>query len=246
MANVKYVLGLLTGIVIATAAAAQAQTPSPATEKFFANVNVGGQLASRTIDYSYVLPTLVNKETATLSGSQAVNRGLTIDFGGGYRVWNDVFAGLVIAWYHDSETAGTSTSVPDILFFNRPKIVTGSTADLGRTELAIAPHAVWAMALTDNIDITFAAGISFVRLSQDIVGSFTVPENTQNVTLNATTETGSGVGPFAQVDFIYNLGKPLWALGGFVRYAGAKVDLDTVQDLNVGGVQVGGGIRLRF
>jgi hypothetical protein len=44
---------------------------------------------------------------------------------------------------------------------------------------------------------------------------------------------------------IYNL-KTRYAVGGYVRYAGAKVDLPSANDLNVGGMQAGGGIRLRF
>ena len=65
--------------------------------------------------------------------------------------------------------------------------------------------------------------------------NFDVPANTQTVNPVTTTETGSGVGPFGQVDVIYNL-KPRYGVGGYVRYAGAKVDLDSVPDANIGGL----------
>ena len=37
-----------------------------------------------------------------------------------------------------------------------------------------------------------------------------------------------------------------YGLGGFVRYAGGKVDLPSVPNLTVGGVQVGGRMRFWF
>ena len=110
--------------------------------------------------------------------------------------------------------------------------------------MAIAPHVTWARPLTDNFDISFSAGIAFIHVSQDLVGNFDIAPP-QNITILQTSETGNGVGPYAQVDVIYNL-KTRYGVGGYVRYAGAKVDLPSAADTNIGGLQVGGGIRLRF
>ena len=142
MSNVKIVLGLCAGIALCSASV-YAQTPSPATDKFFLNVNVGGQLATRTIN-SVVTKTGVNEETATLSSTQPVGRGAVIDFAGGYRVRDDFFAGLLVSFFGNTETATTAASVPDPIFFNRPKLVTGSTSGLKRRETTIAPHVAWA------------------------------------------------------------------------------------------------------
>ena len=67
MANVKYVLGLCAGMAIC-AASVRAQTPTPSTERFFLNVNVGGELATRTINA--VARKTVYDETATVSSHQ--------------------------------------------------------------------------------------------------------------------------------------------------------------------------------
>ena len=93
--------------------------------------------------------------------------------------------------------------------------------------------------------MTLSGGLAIIHLSQDLAGNFDVPKGTQNVTILQTTETANGVGPYAQVDFIYNL-KTRYGFGGYVRYAGAKVDLPSIADINVGGMQVGGGVRIRF
>jgi len=46
MANVKYALGLCVGMALC-AASARAQTPTPNTEQFFLNINVGGEQIGR-------------------------------------------------------------------------------------------------------------------------------------------------------------------------------------------------------
>jgi len=241
MANAKYVLGLCAGIAL-YAASARAQTPTPSTERFFLNVNVGAELATRTINA--VARKTVYDETATMTSNQPIGRGLVVDFDGGYRVRDDFFAGVLVSVFSKSSTATTSASIPDPIFFNRPKTVTGSTSGLSRHEVAVAPHITWAKPLMDNLDIALSGGIAFIHLSQDLVGNFDVTPP-QNVTILQTTESKNGVGPYAQVDFIYNL-KTRYGVGGYVRYAGAKVDLPSQADANIGGMQAGGGIRLRF
>jgi outer membrane protein with beta-barrel domain len=241
MAHRKYALGLCAGLALC-AVSARAQTPTPGTEKFFLNANVGGQLATRTIKAAASKE--VFQETATVSSDQPIGRGVVIDFDGGYRVRQDFFAGVLVSFFGTSSTAATTASIPDQVFFNRPKIVSGSTDGLKRREVAVAPHITYARPLTDNFDITLSGGIAFIHLSQDLVGDFEVTPP-QTLTIKTTSDSASGVGPFAQVDVIYNL-KPRYGVGGYVRYAGAKVDLPTSADANVGGMQAGGGIRLRF
>ena len=241
MANVKYALGLCAGLALC-AASVHAQTPTPSTEPFFLNVNVGGQLATRTINA--VARKTVYDETATLTSSQAIGRGLVVDFDGGYRIRQDFFAGLLVSFFSNSSDATTSASIPDPVFFNRPKTVTGSTSGLKRSEVAIAPHVTWARTLTDNFDINLSGGIAIIHLSQDIVGNFDVTPP-QNVTILQTSEKANGVGPYAQIDLVYNM-KTRYGLGGYLRYAGASVDLPSQPEANVGGMQAGGGIRLRF
>jgi hypothetical protein len=241
MAYVKNVLGLCVGMALC-APPVHAQTPTPATEKFFLNVNVGGELATRT--FNFVASKIVYDETASMSSHQAIGRGSVFDFDGGYRIRQDFFAGVMVSSFSTTSSATTSATVPDPVFFNRPKTVTGSTSGLKRTEVAIAPHITWSRPLTDNFDINFGIGIAFLHVSQDIVGNFAVTPP-QNVTILQTTETKDGTGPYAQIDLAYGF-LPKVGVGGYVRYAGAKVDLPSVPKANIGGMQAGGGVRLRF
>lgn len=241
MAYVRNVLGLCAGMVMC-AASAHAQMPTPSTDKFFLNVNVGGELAVRTI--SQLATKTVYDETASLSSTQPIGRGVVFDFDGGYRVRDNFFAGLLVSSFSTSSDATTSASIPDPIFFNRPKTVTGSTSGLKRSEVAVAPHITWARPLTDNFDINFSGGVAFIHVSQDLAGDFQVTPP-QNVSILQTTETKNGAGLFAQIDVVYNL-NPRWGVGYYLRYAGAKVDFTTIPDANIGGMQSGGGVRFRF
>jgi hypothetical protein len=241
MAHVKTVLGLCAGMALC-AASVHAQSPAPSTEKFFLNVNLGGQLATRTLNET--ASKTVYQETATLSSTQAIGRGVVFDFNGGYRVREDFFAGLLVSTFSTSSSATTSASIPDPVFFNRPKTVTGSTTGLKRTEVAVAPHVTWSRTLTDNFDVNFSGGVAIIHVSQDVAGDFNVTPP-QSVAIVQTRESKSGAGPFAQVDIIYNV-KGRWGVGYYVRYAGAKVDFTSVPGANIGGMQSGGGVRIRF
>jgi len=244
MQPITRALPALGAMLLCAVPMAYAQSPAPAMEQFFVNVNFGGQLATRTLTAQTEKE--VYEETATLKSSLEIGRGPVIDFAGGYRIWGDVFVGVGISRFADTGTATHEASIPDPVFFGRPKTVTGSTDNLERSELAINPHALWVTPLTDKLDVSAGLGLSIIRLSQDLIGDFQVAPGTQNVSINQPTrETATGVGVFAQVDFIYNI-NPMYGAGGFARYAGAKVDLPSSPDQNVGGMIVGGGIRLRF
>lgn len=249
MQPITRALPLLGAMLVCAAPAVRAQSAEPAMERFFVNVNFGYQfgyqLADRSLAIEKTLPELVYEEEAKIKSSQAVGRAPMIDFAAGYRVWGDLFVGVGISRFSNTETAAYEATIPDPIFFNRAKKLTGQVDELKRSELAINPHVLWVYPLTDKLDVSGAIGISVIRLSQDLVGTFDVIEPTQNITVSPATEKATGVGPFAQVDFIYNI-NPMYGVGGFARYAGAKVDLPSSPDQNVGGMIAGAGIRLRF
>lgn len=243
MANTKTVLSLMAGMVLVAASGAFAQAAEPSTDKFFVNVNFGGQLADRALGVT--VSKTIYEETATLTSTQDVNKGFLFDFGGGVRIWGDIFVGVVVSHFGDNESANYTASIPDPIFFNKPKTVTGTVSDLKRTEWATSPHVLWVFPLTDKMDISAALGIAIINLKTDLLSDFDVPAGTQTPNIVLVNESGTGVGPYAAVDFIYNLSGH-YGVGGYVRYAGAKVDLPSSEGENVGGMQAGGGIRLRF
>jgi hypothetical protein len=236
-------LWLCTGVSLLVASAAQAQVATPATEKFFVNVNFGAQLVERTLE-SIVTETVYD-ETATMTSSLPIGRGPLFDVSGGYRVYGDVYVGVAISRFGHSGDGTYSASIPDPVVFGRPKTTSGTEAALSRTELSISPNVTWVMPLTDKFDISVGGGVAIVKLTQELPTGLTVPAGTQNVIPIITEESATATGLYAAVDIIYNLAAR-YGVGGFVRYSGGKTDLDSSPDQSVGGMQAGGGIRLRF
>jgi hypothetical protein len=244
MAQIKNVCGFAAAIALLAVPYAGAQTPLPSASKFFVSVNVGGQLAKRTLDMGATQS--IYEETASLSASLPIGRGVVPDFGGGYRVFDNVFVGVTVSVFSNTGTATTTAIVPDPLFFNRPRTITGTQADLKHTETAILPQLIYTRTLTDKVDVVGAIGPAIIRLSQDSVSSFSIAPGTQNVTIASASEKGTGTGVNISIGANYNL-TDRYAVGGFVRYAGAKVELPSnASKQNVGGAQVGGGIRVNF
>lgn len=243
MKTTQHLLCLTAGILLITASNARAQAPAPATEKFFLNVNVGGQVAARTLGTTVTKP--VYDETATLMATQRIGKGAIIDFGGGYRIWEDVFVGVTISRFSNTQTAVFAATVPDPLVTDRPAATTGTVDDLNRTEVGVDPYVLWVTPLLDKLDVSAALGVAIIHVSQDVLGDMDVPVPTQTVNAIVTSESATGTGVYAAVDAIYHL-TPRYGVGGFARYAGAKADLPSAGETNVGGFQVGGGIRLRF
>ena len=244
MAQVTKVCGTVAAVALLAVPYASAQAPAPSTSKFFVSVDAGAQLAPRSITMGATQT--VYDETATLNASVDVGKGFVPGFAVGYRVFGDVFVGVGVTMFSNTGDAAYTASIPDPLFFNRNKTVSGTVTGLEHKETAILPTISYARPLTDKIDVVGGIGPSIIRLSQDTVSSFTVAAGTQNVTVGKSTEDGSATGINASIGLNYNLTER-FAIGGFARYAGAKVALPSFADKqNVGGMQAGGGLRINF
>lgn len=240
----RYTIGLLAGAALLTSASgAYAQVPAPATQKIFANVNIGGQFASRTLN-SAVEKTIYD-ETATLTARQEIGSGLVWDISGGYRVWHDVYAGLQFMRFSNTQSATYTTSIPSNEVTDRPVVTNGTVDDLKRTEAGVAAFVTWVTPLMDKIDVSVSGGLAVINVTQDTVNDFSVTPPSSVPTLTPTEEGGTAVGPYVAVDFMYSLTERYGA-GAYVRYAGGKADLPLAGETNVGGLQAGVGIRLRF
>jgi hypothetical protein len=244
MAQIRKVCGLVALFALFAVPYASAQAPSPSTSKFFVFFDVGGQLNSRTLETTSTQT--VYEETATLNASLPIGKGVVPDFGGGYRVWGNVFVGVTVSFFNDTGDALYTASVPDPLFFGRPKTVTGTVTGLKHSEVAVLPELVYARPVTDKMDVLGKIGPSIIHLNQDFINSFTVPAGTQDVIVNTTSQSGTGVGFNASIGVNYNL-TDRYAVGGYLRYAGASVELDGAShDLSIGGGQIGVGLRVNF
>jgi hypothetical protein len=234
-------------LVLACAASdawAQGQTGSVIPEHVFVNVNAGAQPAQRTIDKSETFS--VYGETASVSSVVPIRNGALFDVSVGYRVWQKLAIAVGYSTFGRPSDTSVVAVVPSPIAFDQFKTTTADRTDLEHEEKAIHIQVVWFIPVSDKIDVSISAGPSFIRVSQDVISAVTIAPGTQDInTLTATTEEGTAKGGNVGLDINYLFTKNVGA-GVFARYAGGSLDLPSAPGLQVGGFQVGAGVRLRF
>jgi hypothetical protein len=230
-------------LCLCTAAPAAAQTMQW-TDKAFVTANVGIQAGSHNLNTAQTF-TLYD-EDATVSSALKVKSGAFFDIGGGYRVWrNNVTAGAIFSWMGNSSNAAVTGSIPDPAFFDRPRAVSTSANDLSHRESALHLNATYMLPVTDKIDVGVSAGPSIFFVKQQVVGSLPISEPGPTVgTPSVTSERETTVGVNFGVDVTYLL-TPKYGVGGIARYSWGSADIHG-DSLTVGGLQIGGGFRMRF
>jgi hypothetical protein len=242
--------------LLATAAPASAQGGIAAwIERGYFNVNLGFETTSGTLNDATTFT--LYEETGSLTMEQNVDSGTFFDFSVGGRVWRNVSAGI---GYHrggnTSEAAGTA-SVPHPVRFNSNRTVALAAGDLDRTEQAFHIQIGYMIPINDDISVHATVGPSFFSLKQDVLVGATytevgAPFDTVNATPVVEERSDSVAGINAGVDVTYkfytsdayNIGA-----GAFLRYAGASARIRVIEndvDSDVGGLQFGLGLRVRF
>ena len=214
------------------------------TDKGFANLTGGVQVGSHTLDTNRTFD--LYDEQGTVSSSQRVKSGGLFDLSAGYKVWKNLAIGGGYSWTSSKADATVVSSVPDPLFFDRPRSVGSTASGLKHTENVVNLMAVWMVPVTDEIDVGVSAGPSFFSVKQDIPGSVTATEPGPTVTVATDRASKTTVGVNFGIDVAYLLNKR-FGVGGLARYTWGAVDLAGGTDkLTVGGFQIGGGLRVRF
>ncbi|HUR34287.1 MAG TPA: hypothetical protein VM032_10870 [Vicinamibacterales bacterium] len=237
------IAGTLMAMVLVTGVS-QAQAQGTGSDgRIFASIEFGAQPQQRTTETSTTFP--LYDETATIATSQPVHNGPVFGASGGYlvRPTIGVAVGLTIFNARSSDSAVVAT-IPDLFFFNRPKVVTATATGLKHREVGVHFQAVWFHPVSEKLEVVLAAGPSLISVKHDLATA-SVATGTQTVTTATSSESKSGIGFNAGFEGNYRLA-PRYLAGLFVRYAGGTVDLPSVPDLKVGGLQAGLGLRLRF
>ena len=228
--------------VLLTAATAFAQASGPQTT---ASLSVGGQVTTRTFSTHTEFPDF--NETATVDANQTAGRGIVVDGNVRRNLWGNFGVGVGVWYEHDKGSAAASASIPDPLLVGKFTTVSATASDLAENLVGINLQIFWMRPIRDRYTFVVALGPSIIHASQNIgtilVGTNTLAQNAAPGTVqqSATTAKAGNVG----VELNRTLNDKYQA-GVFVRYAGGEVDLPAAPKLKVGGVQVGGAIRVRF
>jgi hypothetical protein len=242
MINKTSLATLTMGFALAISSTASAQGSDPT--KAFVDVNVGAQTQSRSFTSASSFP--LYQETAVVNSAQSIDSGGFFDVSGGYRVMKrfPLSVGIGFSIFSNDGDGAVVASIPNPNVFNNPAVSTTNGSDLKHSEVGTHVLVVWSVPIDDKLDATISAGPSFFQVKQDVLSATVVPgTQTLNVATHSEKKTGTG-GNFA-INLNYML-KPNYGVGIFLRYAGATVDLPSVENLKVGGFQFGLGGRLRF
>ena len=242
----------LLALVVPAAAHAQATSGMPAGGRIFVSVNGLGQggdgeLIDQTVSWT------VYGETASQQALQQVSMsGAVLDFGGGYRT-NRFGLGVAFSASKDTNTGVVASSIPHPFLTNRPRTLVTDVDGLEHKERVLHLQAYYYLPIHEKAEIGLFLGPSFFSVDQDYVtglGSFTESANFETVTV----QTGRASASDSQVG--YNVGAeatyrftPMVGVALLLRFTRASPEFDfggQPTTVNVGDVQFGGGLRLRF
>lgn len=246
-------LAIVTGVSLASAAShAWAQGAWPEHRLVF-GVSGGVQAGDNDSTYRVTFP--VYDEDGELVVNQGVKGGGLLDVGAIYRIAGSFGAGVAFTSMGSSDDARFVGSVPHPLFFDRPRPIDGSEADLDRDEKVVHLQAVWMVPLGERLSVALAGGPSFFNVNQELVRGVAFAENPPDFTtvtlesVDVTDASGWGYGFNFSADATYVVSGNL-GVGLLLRYTRGSVDLDLVEgetvEVDAGGFQIAGGIRVRF
>jgi len=248
--------GVVAGSALLLAAATQAAAQGAAPEdNVFIQVNVGGQGGSHTLKQQGTFD--IYDDQATFSDAVKVGGGGLFDIGGGVRVWgSNLYAGVSYTHFSDKSDAIVAGSIPHPLRFDLPfRNVSGTATGLKHSENQIHIDAVWKQPITTQFDVSVFLGPTIFSVKQDVVSGINVTEvgpPYTEVTLSSiqTDRVSKSSGGFnIGVDGTYMF-TPMIGAGALIRFVTGSVDMPNGSSgstkLDLGGVQFGVGVRVRF
>ena len=220
------------------------------SDRALISLNAGWQAASFDLrdTRSFDPPIPGDREQRTLAADYSVKSGMSLDLGGGYRVWRALAAGVSVTRFQDSRDVPVSGSVPHPFFFNRSRSITGMTSG-AREEMAVHVNAMWVMPIRPKMTLAIFGGPSFYSVKQTVVSDYDYTQSYpyDDVTLTSviaddesTSVTGINVGADVGYYFTDTIG-----VGGVIRFGRASVDT-SIGSLDVGGPEFGVGLRIRI
>jgi hypothetical protein len=260
--TLQYLTMAALGVAIpASAHAAEPQTTSP-NARVFVSLSAGFQAAPQTLSYRDTDQVFLEEASADarLPGKSAAS----YDASASVRLVRNLGLGAAVTRFSEEQQAIATLTMPHPLFFNRHGVGT-IDRPTEREETAIHLHAVYLPALGDRWRVALMAGPSRFHASQELVSDFRGdlnlnPDLSLRVDLNdiikkrvEDTAWGYNVGADVMYFFSRNAG-----LGAVARYSRASVEVENAFEttrtevarpsvtMDLGGLSVTGGLRIRF
>ncbi len=241
-------------VMSAGIADAQAQM-TPWEDRGYLSVNFGIQPQSR--DFTEVSAPDINDEAAAITVPHTIGSGAFPDFSVGYRVFENVGVAVGFSRFSKTESPTLVAQIPHPVVGGQFRSATASAGELSHSETAFHLHLLWMIPniVTEDFDAAITIGPSFYTVKQDFIETVVPQEGAppfSTVSIASVTQieqSESAVAFTAGVDGTYKL-SPRYGVGVFFRYSGASVDMPLsgggTVTVEAGGLQLGGGLRVRF
>jgi hypothetical protein len=245
-------------LALTSAATVFAQvTPTTRSEwdKGWIDVNFGVAVAAEK-EYSSDFVFTRSLENGVGLALYTLPTGASFDFGGGYMFTRYVGVGISFGGTAHEDTVGLGLTVPHPNFFNEPGIgVNVTDKPLMRVEGARHIQLMAVPWQTQRLRLRVFGGPSHFRAEQEVITNIRYIQTTLgranliNITsYDSEKSLGTGWGAHVGADFSV-FSTRVVGVGGGVRISRGTVqfeDYGGFDDRKVGGVQAGGGLRLKF
>ncbi len=233
---------MVCGALLASAVSAAAQTWD---DRLFVNVSGGAQAGSSTS--TVTLSPDVYGEPASVTLARDVKGGGLFDISAGRPITGNFGVAVSFSATSSKSNGDLTASIPNPIFFDQPRAVSGSIADLEHSERWLGIHAAWFIPAGEKLDVLLLAGPAIAMVSHDVLTGINVTETGGTPAVSTTIEgkSKSLVGVQIGADVRYMI-TDMVGVGGFARYSGAKGKIVGDTELSVGGFQIGAGLRLKF
>ena len=217
-------------------------------------VSVNGTYQVNSNDFLDSATFRENAEDGQLVTDYKVRSGPVFDISGGAMLWRQLGVGVGVSRYSRPTAATLTASIPHPFFFNRARTVNGTAPDLSRRELAVHVQARWLFPMTPRLLVMVFGGPSFFQVTQGVATDFTYLDSYpyDSASFDAvvtTTAKQSKVGGNAGADVGFFFSRQI-GVGFTAQLAGTTLDLRSASGgttrVKAGGMQAGGGLRLRF
>jgi hypothetical protein len=248
----KTIAAAVCGVVVCGSGTASAQV-TIWQDKIFVNLSGGGgggtsSDVSRQFQFEYFL------EPATIQTNRRVDVGGFFDFTAGAQVIDNWMAGISFHRRSGDSDGNYTGSIPDPIETDLPRPVSGTIPDMSHKEAWFAllggyllPKFPNMPKFMEKVDLMVFAGPVRVGVEHQVVSNATAVESGSGpvVTIERQVINKSFWGIQVGVDARYMITRNIGA-GAFLRYSGASGDITDQVNLDLGGFQGGGGLRLRF
>ncbi|MGH9148620.1 MAG: hypothetical protein ACRD1Q_18055 [Vicinamibacterales bacterium] len=222
--------------------------PGAAQDQVRVHIDAALQTATSNFTATAVFTEFV--EEGQVTTNHTVGSGLVFGGGATVRAWRQLAVGAAVSFFSKNGTGQLEAELPHPFLFNQHRLVSAEASDLKRREIATHIIAGWIVP-ADRMEVTVSGGPSIYQVQQDLVSGITY---THEFPYDVAVFTGAITRRLEKVVVGFHVsGDVTWKLNNDVglavsgRYSRATVnDDETGTSIDVGGLQIGGGVRFFF